>query len=68
MRRFHHGTNGLIGAIALIPSHSIKTVLRSPVRTILTFVLLGGVTFAFFSQTVEYAVTAREFNNAASYI
>ena len=52
-------------AIALIPSHSIKTLLRSPVRTFLTFVLLGLVTFAFFSQTVEYAVTAREFNNAA---
>lgn len=27
--------------------------------------LLTVTTFAFFSQTAEYAVTAREFNNAA---
>ena len=45
-------------------SLSIKTLFRSPVRTILTFILLGVVTFAFFSQTAEYAITAREFDNA----
>ncbi len=47
------------------PSLTLKTLYRSPVRTILTFILLGVVTFAFFSQTAEYAVTAREFNAAA---
>ncbi len=47
------------------PSLTLKTLYRSPVRTILTFVLLGVVTFAFFSQTAEYAVTAREIANAA---
>jgi hypothetical protein len=47
------------------PLLSLKTLFRSPVRTLLTFILLGVVTFAFFSQTAEYAVTAREFNSAA---
>ncbi len=47
------------------PLLSLKTLYRSPVRTILTFILLGVVTFAFFSQTAEYAVTAREFNAVA---
>lgn len=47
------------------PSLSIKTLLRSPARTILTFILLGVVTFALLSQTAEYAITAREFNEAA---
>jgi hypothetical protein len=54
-----------LDVIALRPLLSIKTLYRSPVRTLLTFVLLGVVTFAFFSQTAEYAITAREFNNAA---
>ena len=47
------------------PSLLIRTLYRSPVRTLLTFILLSVVMFAFFSQTAEYAVTAREFNNAA---
>ena len=46
-------------------SLSLKTLHRSPVRTLLTFVLLGVVTFAFFSQVAEYAIITREFNNAA---
>ncbi|NLA87884.1 MAG: hypothetical protein GX847_11525, partial [Clostridiales bacterium] len=44
---------------------TIKSLYRSPVKSLLTFILLIVVTFAFFSQTAEYAVTAREFNNAA---
>ncbi len=47
------------------PLLSIKTLYRTPVKTLLTFVLLGVVTFAFVVQTAEYAVTAREFYNAA---
>lgn len=46
------------------PLISIKTLYRSPIRTLLTFILLAVVTIAFFSQTAEYAITSREFNNA----
>ena len=46
-------------------SLTIKTLYRSPVRTALTFALLGAVTFVFFSQVAEYAIMAREFDNAA---
>ncbi len=44
---------------------SMKTLIRSPVRTILSLILLGVVSFAFFSRTAEYAVTVREMNSAA---
>jgi len=44
---------------------SLKTLLRSPARTILTFILLGLVSFAFFTQVSGYVVTRRELNNAA---
>ncbi|MDR1588568.1 MAG: ABC transporter permease [Oscillospiraceae bacterium] len=47
------------------PSLSIKTLYRAPVKTILTFILLGTVTFALFSQTAEYVVIVRETNGAA---
>ena len=42
------------------PSLSIKTLLRSPARTGLIFVLIAAVTFALFSQVLEYTVTSRE--------
>jgi len=42
-----------------------KTLFRSPVKTALTFVLLAAVSFAFFTCMAEYAVTSREFKNAA---
>ena len=47
-------------------SLSFEMLFRSPVRTILTFILLGIVSFALFMQISEYAVTSREFNNAAA--
>lgn len=47
-------------------SLSMKTLFRSPVRTALTFVLLGIVSFALFMRVNEYAITRREFNNAIS--
>ena len=47
------------------PSLSLATLFRSPARTILTFVLLGAVSFALFMQVGEYAITRRELNNAA---
>lgn len=45
---------------------ALKTLYRSPVRTILTFILLAAVTFALFSQVMEHAVTQRELDNAIS--
>ena len=47
------------------PELSFKTLFRSPVRTILTFILLAAVTFALFSRLAEYAVTTREMEAAA---
>ena len=47
------------------PILSLKSLYRSPVRTLLTFILLAIVTFAFFSQTAEIAITSREFDTSA---
>ena len=49
------------------PSLALKTVLRSPVRTVLTLVLLGLTSFALFTRVAEYAITRREIYNAASH-
>ena len=46
-------------------SLAMKTLYRSPVKTILTFVLLGTVMFALFTQAAENAVTSRELASAA---
>ena len=43
---------------------ALKTLYRSPVRIILTFILLVAVTFTLFSQVLEYAVTVREIDKA----
>ena len=43
----------------------LKTLLRSPVRTALTFILLGVVTLALLTQITEYAVASRERREAA---
>ncbi len=42
------------------PLLSIKTLLRSPARTVLIFILIAAVTFSLFSQIMEYTVTSRE--------
>ncbi|MBQ8831279.1 MAG: ABC transporter permease [Oscillospiraceae bacterium] len=42
------------------PKLSLKTLYRSPVRTVLTFILLVAVTFSFVSQVLEYSVAKRE--------
>jgi len=47
------------------PKLALKTLFRSPVRMILTFILLVAVTFTLFSQVLEHAVTVREVNRAA---
>ena len=45
---------------------ALKTLYRSPVRMILTFILLAAVTFALVSQVLEHAVTVREMNSAVN--
>ncbi len=42
------------------PKYSLKTLYRSPVRTIITFILLAAVTFSLVSQILEYSVAKRE--------
>ena len=42
---------------------SAATLLRTPIKTILTLLLVTAVTFGLLTQTAEYAVTNREFNN-----
>ncbi|MBQ8830491.1 MAG: hypothetical protein IJ017_02710 [Oscillospiraceae bacterium] len=46
------------------PKLSLKTLYRSPVRTVLTFILLAAVTFALFAQVIEYSVAEREMKKA----
>ena len=53
------------GTNVLRPVHALKALYRSPVRTLLTFILLAVVSFEFFTQTAEHTVTAREITNAA---
>ncbi len=44
--------------------NSLKTLLRSPAKTLVTFVLLVATSFAFVSRGVEYAATVRQINAA----
>jgi len=41
-------------------------ILRSPIRTLLIFILLVLVSFTFFSQAAEYALTVRELKKTAT--
>jgi ABC-type antimicrobial peptide transport system permease subunit len=41
------------------------TLYRSPLKAVLTFVLLAAVSFAVYSQAAEYVVSAREMDRAA---
>lgn len=47
-------------------STALKTLLRSPLRTMLTFLLIVASSFALFSHVTDYAVTTRETGNAKS--
>ncbi|MCL1834895.1 MAG: hypothetical protein FWG48_01930 [Oscillospiraceae bacterium] len=47
-------------------AQTMKTLARSPVRTILSIVLLGVIAFTLLSQAEEYAITRREVANAAA--
>lgn len=48
-------------------SLALKTLLRSPVKTLLTFLLIASASFAFFSRVTDYAITSREVTNAKSF-
>lgn len=46
------------------PLLSIKMLFRSPIRTLVTFLLLAAISFALFSRVLDYAATAKEFEQA----
>ncbi|MDR2558783.1 MAG: hypothetical protein LBC86_04465 [Oscillospiraceae bacterium] len=49
------------------PKQSLKSLLRTPFKTILTFLLIAAASFALFSRVTDYAVTSREMNRALDY-
>lgn len=48
-------------------STALKTLFRSPAKTILTFLLIAAASFALFSRVTDYAVTRREAAKAESF-
>lgn len=46
---------------------AVKTLFRSPFKTLLTFLLIAAASFALFSRITDYAVTAREVKKAESF-
>lgn len=57
---------GLTGGAYMRTSIAMKSLLRSPVKTLLTFLLIASASFALFSRVTDYAVTTREAENARS--
>ncbi|MCL2634302.1 MAG: hypothetical protein FWD34_07310 [Oscillospiraceae bacterium] len=49
------------------PKQSLKSLLRTPFKTILTFLLIAAASFALFSRVSDYAVTSREMNTIISH-
>lgn len=47
-------------------SLALKTILRSPLITLLTFLLIAAASFALFSRVTDYVVNIRETENARS--
>ena len=47
-------------------SLTLKTLFRSPLKAILTFLLIAVASFALFSRVTDYAVTSRVIGNAKS--
>ncbi len=45
----------------------LKTLLRTPVKTILTLLLIASASFALFSRITDYAITTREAAKAESF-
>lgn len=48
-------------------SYAIKTILRTSLKTLMTFLLLAAASFALFSKVTDYAVTSRETARAESF-
>ena len=48
-------------------SHSLKTLIRAPLKTLLTFFILAATSYMFFLNAAEYAVTAREYGNSVGF-
>lgn len=48
-------------------STALKTLLRAPVKTLLTFLLIAAASFALFSRVTDYAVTTRENKKTESF-
>ena len=48
-------------------STALKTIFRSPAKTLLTFLLIAAASFALFSRVTDYAVTTRESAKAESF-
>lgn len=46
---------------------ALKTLFRSPAKTVLTFFLIAAASFALFSRVTDYAVTQREAAKAESF-
>ncbi|MDE7283433.1 MAG: M56 family metallopeptidase, partial [Lachnospiraceae bacterium] len=51
----------------IMNSFAWKTILRSPVKSLLTFLLIAAASFALFSRVTDYAVIIREAANAESF-
>ena len=49
------------------PGLSLKTLLRAPFKTLMTFLLIAAASFAVFSRVAETAVTQREMVRATGY-
>ncbi len=48
-------------------SVSLKTLLRTPLKTLLTFLLIAAASFALFSKAADYSVTMREIARAKDF-
>lgn len=48
-------------------SMALKTMIRSPLKTLLTFLLIAAASFSLFSRVTDYAVTMRETKRAESF-
>lgn len=46
---------------------ALKTLLRAPAKTLLTFLLIAAASFALFSRVTDYAVTTRENKKAENF-
>lgn len=46
---------------------TLKMLLRAPIKTILTFLLLAAASFAVFSKVTDFSITTREITHAESF-